>query len=240
MAGEVTTATSQAIYRESLNAYSDPKHPCHVFRSLQHGVPEGAWQLPEPFNGASAGSGLVFLGLNPSYSPSEDVPRIGTPFEAWDHFYRRRFDADVTDWALLYRRYQSVGEVALGHEFRLGRDALVLEIVRFRSEKGEGLTDEVLSHELPITRQILAEIAPTVIIAVGRNVVWQLRRIYAELLDAVPDAYRIRDIEGATFTVHDETERALHIIASPHLTGAFGLSNERIAAIGRAAGRCLS
>ena len=60
--GEVTRATSQAIYTDSLNAYSDPGHPCHVFRKLQHYVPDSLWQLPEPFNGASALSGLVFLG----------------------------------------------------------------------------------------------------------------------------------------------------------------------------------
>jgi hypothetical protein len=36
----------------------------------------------------------------------------------------------------------------------LGRDALVLEIVRFWSEKGEGIGDAVLAHELPITSRL--------------------------------------------------------------------------------------
>ena len=57
-----------------------------MFRKPQHDVPDNLWQLPEPFTGASARSGLVLLGLNPSYDPSEDVPTIGTLFDAWDQF----------------------------------------------------------------------------------------------------------------------------------------------------------
>lgn len=114
------------------------------------------------------------------------------------NFYRHRLDTDVANWPLLQRRYQSIGEVAAGAHFRLGLDALVLEIVRFRTEKGEGVTDAVLAHELHLTRQILADVAPTVIVAVGSDVVSQLRLTYSELLDTVPANYRIQDIEGST------------------------------------------
>jgi hypothetical protein len=81
-------------------------------------------------------------------------------------------------------------------------------------------------------------VAPAVIVAVGSDVMWQLRQTYSELRDTVPDNYRIQDIEGTAFPVHD-AGMSLNIIASPHLTGAFGLSGERITAVGRAARRCL-
>jgi len=124
MASVISEQTSRAVYDDALLAYADPAHPCHVFRTLQRDVPDAEWQLPEPFNGASATAGIVFMGLNPSYDPGEPVPRIGTSFEDWDTFYRHRLDGEPSLWPLLYRRYQQIGQIAVGDGFRLGRDAL--------------------------------------------------------------------------------------------------------------------
>ena len=147
-----------------MEAYCNPEHPCHMFPTLQHGVADENWQLPEPFNGASATAGIVFVGLNPSYNPCERVPRIGASFEEWDSFYRYRFDSDPAQWARLYRRYQQLGQIAVGPAFRLGRDALVLEVVRFRSEKGEGVKGvkaaAVLAHARELTVQLLRDVGP--------------------------------------------------------------------------------
>src|SRR5918911_117325 len=144
MVGTISEQTSRAVYDDALRAYADPGHPCHAFRTLQPEVPDAEWQLPEPFNGASADAGIVFLGLNPSYDPREPVPRIGTPFEAWDAFYRHRLDGDPASWPLLYQRYQQLGQLATGPDFHLGRDALVLEVVRFRSARSAGVDEAVL------------------------------------------------------------------------------------------------
>ena len=94
----ISRDSSLAIFDDALAAYSAPDHPCHVFRSLQTGVTDSEWQLPEPFNGRSARAGLVFLGLNPSYDPSEPVPRVNATFDEWDAFYRRRFDGPKSIW----------------------------------------------------------------------------------------------------------------------------------------------
>ena len=240
VAGVISSATSRAIYEDALRAYSDQEHPCHGFRELQHGVPDESWQLPEPFNGASARAGIVFLGLNPSYSAAEAVPRLGTSFNDWDHFYRHRLDGDPSKWPLLYRRYQTVGQIAVGDQFLLGRDALVLEIVRFRSEKHEGMTSVVLEHELRITAQLLAEVAPAVIVSVGSDALWELRRLFPQLKLDLPENYGMLDVEGNTFQV-DSTSAgsSLRIVASSHLTGAFGMTHARVAAIGQAVGHAL-
>src|SRR5438445_13114673 len=103
-------------------AYGDEGHPCHQFVHLQKGVAPERWQLPEPFNGWSANAGLVFMALNPSYDPSEDVPRLGASFEEWDRYYRGRFDASSWSPGTLYGRYQQLGVIAQGDDFRLGRD----------------------------------------------------------------------------------------------------------------------
>ncbi len=73
MAGTISQEASKAVYADALLAYNDPGHPCHRFQTLQHGVDDRAWQLPEPFNGTSAAAGIVFLGLNPSYNPAERI-----------------------------------------------------------------------------------------------------------------------------------------------------------------------
>jgi hypothetical protein len=145
----VSMGLSRAIYEDAIRAFEDAAHPCHAFRRLQDGVPDDRWQMPEPFNGRTADAGIVFLGLNPSYDPREAVPTIGSSFEEWDCSHRARFDSAEPGWHKLYRRYQAVGEMAVGSEFRLGRDAVVLEAIHFRSAAGQGCNDRrVLEHEL--------------------------------------------------------------------------------------------
>jgi hypothetical protein len=161
MAGAVSLELSRAIYDDALCAFADVAHPCHVFRHLQVGVEDDRWQLPEPFNGHSADAGIVFLGLNPSYDPREPVPTIASSIEEWDGYHRARFDRPAHEWHRLYRRYQAVGEAAVGPGFRLGRDAIVLEAIRFRSAAGQGCADPaVLEHERHLTGRLLGELVP--------------------------------------------------------------------------------
>jgi len=238
VAGTISQETSHAVYDDARRAYSDPDHPCHLFRTLQRKVPDAAWQLPEPFNGAAAAAGIVFLGLNPSYNPDEDVPTIVTPFEEWDAFYRHRLDGDPARWPLLYRRFQQLGQVAVGHDFRLGRDGLVLEIVRFRSAKGEGITEAVLAQERPLTRRLLRDVLPQVIVANGGAVLWELRRVFPALAEKVPADYRMREVTGQIFQVPwGDAAGQVRIVICPHLSGSFGLSQATLTALAEAVGR---
>jgi hypothetical protein len=233
MAGTISLATSRAIYDDALFAYADERHPCHKFRSLQLEVEQADWQLPEPFNGDSANAGIVFLGLNPSYGGPEWVPPLGTQFDEWDTFYRHRFDGDPSKWALLYRRYQQLGELAVGAGFRLGRDAIVLEVVRFRSARGAGVNSQVLDQERPLTRRLLQDANPLVIVSTGSWVLWELRTLFPGLADQVTANYRMRDLQGQIFeAAWSDRAGTVRILVSPHPTGAFGFSRSALASLG--------
>ena len=79
------------------------------------------------------------MDITPATNPQEAVPTIATDYERWLSFCQARFDAPEKQWDMLYRKYQRIGGTAVGSEFHLGADGLVLEIIRFRSESGEGM-----------------------------------------------------------------------------------------------------
>ena len=199
------TRNPHAVFDDAHAAYAEPSHPCHEFRNLQHGVPDDRWQLPEPFDGRTASAGLVFLGHNPSYNPQEAVPTIATDYEDWLSFCEARFDAPEDQWDMLYRKYQRIGVTAVGSEFHLGADGLVLEIIRFRSEGGEGCDDPaVLAHEWPLTLAMLRDIQPRAIVANGRPALDALCASAPELaawtagrrLDALEGTWARATVEG--------------------------------------------
>ncbi|MDA8262519.1 MAG: hypothetical protein M0Z47_06780, partial [Actinomycetota bacterium] len=186
----VSSATSRGIYDDAMVAYEDPGHPCHVFRDLQpvfHPGDDPNWILPVPFLGATAAKGLVFLGLNPNYnnSPGDTDPRFGTSFEAWDQSARNYFEEVPRPWARLYRLYQAIGEAAFGPDFRLGRDALVLECIRFRSTAGQGTTGResipAWKHEMRFTKQLIEDIRPSVIVTIGTSPFGAVRGMFPTL-----------------------------------------------------------
>ena len=232
-APSISQATARAIFSDALVAYEDITHPCHLFRQLQVEVPDDAWQLPEPFNGRSAKAGIVFLGLNPSYDPREGVPTIRSPFEEWDAFYRARFDADVSRWHKLYRRYQAVGEVAIGSGFQLGIDGMVLEVIRFRSAAAEGCSDPgVLAHELPTTRLLLAELSPRVIVANGADALWAVQLLWPGLQDQLALRTPLLSVEHRCFEL-DVAWGAVAVVPTRHLSAAFGFRLDLLPALGQ-------
>lgn len=112
--GSVSIDTSRAIYEDALRAYSDSQHPCYKFRFLQPELAQAEWQLPEPFNGHSADRGIVFLGLNPKVADAKQCLASARRLRSGMRFYRHRFDNEPSNWALLYRHYQALGEIAVG------------------------------------------------------------------------------------------------------------------------------
>ncbi len=236
----ISRDSSLAIFDDALAAYSAPDHPCHVFRSLQTGVADSDWQLPEPFNGRSARAGLVFLGLNPSYDPSEPVPRVNATFDEWDAFYRRRFDGPKSIWHKLYQRYQGVGELATSADFRLGTDAIVLELIRFRSAAGAACDDPaVLAHELPMTRRLLEEVAPRVLVANGAGALWGIQMLWPSIQKALPIGTSILSVEHQQFAIEPSWGR-LTVIPTRHLSAAFGFRLDMLTELASAVGSALT
>ncbi len=222
VAGAVSQELSRAIYDDAIRAFHDAGHPCHAFRHLQTRVDDHRWQLPEPFNGRSGDAGIVFLGLNPSYDPQESVPTIGSSFDEWDCYHRARFDRPAHEWHKLYRRYQTVGEMAVGPEFQLGRDAIVLEAIRFRSANGEGCSDPaVLEHELPLTERLLTELAPRVVVANGGGALWAVQVLFPTAHREIPLGTRLLSVEHQRFEI-GAPWGAVAVVPTRHLSAAFG------------------
>jgi len=234
VSSSVSLSTSRAIFDDAERAHDDPSHPCHSFVDLQHGVDPSRWQMPIPFMGTTAAKGLVFLGLNPSYDPNEESPRWGVSFEEWDGFWRRAFESRTVAWPHLYQWYQRIGVHALGDAFQLGRDALVLEVIRYRSEKSQGCDEpEVLLHEMPVTLQLLKEVRPSVLLCSGSKVLWRIREWLPGLVPILPADYRMKDVEGKVLRC-ESPWGPVAIIGARHLTGGYGWSAAARLALGDA------
>jgi hypothetical protein len=236
----VSSATSRAIYDDAQTAYRDSTHPCHAFADLQPvagPLDDQEWVLPIPFLGTSANQGLVFLGLNPSYSKADPDPRLGSSYEDWDRWARDYFQTTPRPWPELYERYQRVGEAAFGPTFELGRDAIVLECIRFRSAAGQGTTGResipVWEHEMRFTKQLIEDIQPNVIVTIGTAPFGAVHGIFPALEPHVTGPFRLRSYEFHAFT----TEAAwgpLAVIPSRHLTGVWGNPTVPISRLGTA------
>jgi hypothetical protein len=237
----VSNELARAVFDDAHRAYVEPSHPCHQFRSFQHDVPDERWQMPEPFDGRTANAGLVFLGHNPSYDPHEDAPTIATDYEHWRSFCEARFDAPEKRWDMLYRKYQCIGAFAAGSDFHLGVDGLVLEIVRFRSHRGEGCADPaVLEHEWRLTVAMVRDIQPRAIVANGRPALDALCAIAPELA-SVTEGRTLATLEGTWVSATMAGLAApVAVIPTRHLTAAVGVSNATVARVAEATRQALA
>lgn len=228
--GDVSRETSRAIYDDAFGALDDLEHPCHHFVGTQvAGVPDGwLWQLPIPFMGRRAGKGVVFMSLNPSYGPGDD-PTVETPFDDYDTFWRAYFETHVNGLHFLYQRQAEIGRIALGDGFRMGDDALVVELIRFRSVHSEGLFSDgppfrVFQHERPLTMQVLQDIQPKVIHCGGADVLWGIGELFPQLNEQLSFPTHIRQEEGRIYFVDTPWGRTA-IAPSRHLTGSIPSPN---------------
>src|SRR5205085_8204296 len=98
----------------------------------------------------------------------------------------------------------------------------------------QGVSEKVLDHELHLTRALLYESSPRVIVAVGKHAVWGLRRVATQLAEQVSQNYRMNDLQCKSFVVAFEGQSAVTVVVSQHLTGSFGFSSERLTAVGEA------
>lgn len=138
--------------------------------------------------GRRAGRGIVFLGLNPSYGPGDD-PRLGWDFETYDHYWRGWFDAHAGTWPRLYQHYQEIGARAVD-SFRIGEDALVLEMIRYRSARSRDLWElpGMFQRESGRTLALLREVAPRTILCCGGDALWCFAGAPPEPAGAAPAA----------------------------------------------------
>ena len=87
---------------------------------------------------------------------------------------------------------------------------------------------------------MFAEVAPAVIVRVGSDALWELRRLFPQLKLDIPGELSdagCRKQHTSRSTQHLRGA-SLRIVASSHLTGAFGMWH-KIAAIGQAVGHAL-
>ena len=196
---EVSREISRRIYEDGLAAFRDLSHPCHPFArwQAQHGCPD--FQLPEPFSGRGSTLGLVFVGLNPGFTEDEPIPTArGASFEDYDSFYRERFDdknRDSNKRILVPRKgaagkpgrfwnaIERFGRACLVREFRLGEHALLIEVIRYKSKHGwTGDNDEerhaIAEHERRLTRALLEDLRPKVLVAAGRAALRELTALF--------------------------------------------------------------
>jgi hypothetical protein len=209
---EFSCSLSRRVFDDGICAYDNPSHPCHPFVRWQQsyakekGRPELTFQLPEPFSGERSSLNLVFVGLNPSFDPWEEFPTPTDSFEYYDAFFRRRYDDEHRNdhgQPVIFRvsrrnkrtrrspkfwrgiewfggRYLAG---PLGGGFRLGADAIVTQVVRYKSRRGwvgdrdnspEG--NAIWQHEDDLTTKIMDGLQPDVAVPCGEEAVHGLAR----------------------------------------------------------------
>jgi hypothetical protein len=207
---EFSRSLSRHVFDDGIRAYNEVDHPCHPFVRWQqsYAIAQGradlTFQMPEPFSGERSDLNLVFVGLNPSFDPWEEFPTPADSFESYDAFFRCRFDDEhrnaagqpvvfdggpfgertsrpPTFWRGIERfgnRYLA-GE--LGGSFRLGTDAILTQVVRYKSRDGwmgDNSRDgaAIWRHEAALTRYIIDDLKPDVAVPCGGKALHGLAR----------------------------------------------------------------
>jgi hypothetical protein len=210
---EFSRCLSRRVFDDGICAYENPCHPCHPFVRWQqsyakeNGGPELTFQLPEPLSGQQSSLNLVFVGLNPGFDPWEEFPSPADSFEDYDSFFRCRFDDEHRNAAgqpvvfgrniynertsrspRFWRGIERLGDRhlsgLLGGSFTLGRDAIITQVVRYKSKKAwkgnnRQERDKIREHEDCMTRCLLDDLKPDVAVPCGVGPMRALARILA-------------------------------------------------------------
>ncbi|MGD0042015.1 MAG: hypothetical protein ABSE84_16685 [Isosphaeraceae bacterium] len=233
----VSAGTVRWLFDDANAAFHQLDHPCHGLSKTQGAIPWDEWQLPVPFLGREMRRGLVFLGFNPSYGgkPEIDSPRGGTEFDAYYNYWASVFDgSSVEGRARLYGRYLDLGRSALGSNFALGVDALVVDAIPYRSAKqGEAWSDDVWKHVRDrYTRAVLVDCSPRIIVTCGAWALWCLFDLFPQVEGKRPAPFRLRDVVGKDLSLTTDWGSII-VLPLPHLSSAFGISNEDFAQFAR-------
>lgn len=247
----VPSSFSRRIYDDGLEALEDPTHPCrHMVEWQFECNPDQPFQLPEPFSGQQSTLRLIFIGLNPSFSPNEHFPRagVGSTFEAYDRFFRNRFAADNRDQrgrllvrdldgharhVRLWRNIESLGPTLTGiTNFQLGTHALLAEVVHFKSTGGwlgDGVQRErLIRHQSERTASLFETIAPCVLVPMGNQAIAQT----FTLLGLERAIEPVGALMGRRFETTVKGDAPLQIVPVSHLS--WPIQAMHIGAIGRA------
>ena len=91
----------------------------------------------------------------------------------------------------------------------------------------------VWEHEMPITRELIEDIRPSVIVTVGTAPFGAIRGIFPLLAPHLTTPFRLREHEFHVFTT-DSSWGPLAVIPSRHLTGVWGNPAAPVARLGAA------
>ena len=200
---KISAQYSKAVFDDALEAIQDRSHPCRHLVQWQKEHGYEPFQLPEPFSGRQANLRLAFIGLNPSASHDEVIPTVSGDwtFERYDDFYRSRFDGDHRDddgkifvnyingeskKVRLWNNLEIFGNqflhVLSGGAFELGRDAFLIEAVRYKTTKGwlgrnAGERRKVIEHQAKFTQRLVDEGLFSVLVSMGNDALAQMKHI---------------------------------------------------------------
>jgi hypothetical protein len=232
----VSKVTARWIFDDAPAAFHDDQHPCHRFSRTQDVTSWEEWQLPVPFLGREMRRGLLLMGSNPSYggTAERDSPRGGSEFEAYFEYWLRVFDgSSVEGHALLYRRYSELGHLALGPDFTLGVDALVIDAIPYRSarEQTAGFAPIWGHVKDRYTLAAFRDCSPQFVVTCGASALWCLLDLFPQVQDKRRTPFRLRDFMGKPFSLVTEWSTMV-VLPLPHLTSAFGVSKAEFAEFG--------
>ena len=201
---QISTQYSKSVFDDAISAVEDKSHPCHHLVIWQKENGYIPFQLPEPFSGNHANLKIAFIGLNPSVTHGEIIPTLSEdwPFEKYDAFYRSRFDQEFRDFdekifvnysngrkhkVRLWNNIEIFGNQFLkelnNQSFRLGREALLIETVRYKTTSGwlgnsAHERRRVIEHQTKFTQSLIEQNIFTILVPMGNEALRQMSNIF--------------------------------------------------------------
>lgn len=243
---EISKDFSKRVYEDGLSAVEDFNHPCRPMVDWQKENGFDIFQLPEPFSGAKSDLNIAFVGLNPSISHSTTIPKatFNSTFEAYDKFYRDRFEfgprgpkgkllENVTLWDNIeYFGNTYLSELVTG-QFRIGVNASLIEVVRYKSTEGwlgsTGLERRaILEHQRVFSQSLLEDSGCRILVPMG---VKAIRQVNDLLTFRKPIPCRVKDSIGQLYV--GETRKGAELFVCPIKHMSYHTTKENSAAVAR-------
>lgn len=226
---------SRMVYDDAMNMLNNSTHPCRHFLRWQQEKGYIPFQLPEPFSGKECKLGIVFLGLNPSVALNEIIPCATkeTSFEQYDTYFRDRFEQKNRDQKgklLIHYKDGSIGKPRLWNNlelfcnqhlnsacgprgFRLGREALLSQAIRYKSSEGwlgDTVQEQqrVIAHQKVFMQRLLDEDCISIVVPMGNEALAMLlnllqfsEKVPTTISEAMGNLYHGKTASGKTLSV---------------------------------------